>query len=44
MRVHQEVAALRGADQTAGRGLSFLKIPLSLRQLHDVTGGFFDGD
>jgi hypothetical protein len=43
-RVHQEVAAFRGADQTAGCGLPFRKILLSLRQLHDVSGGILKRD
>jgi hypothetical protein len=43
-RMHHEVAALGGADQAAGRGLPFRKILLSLRQLHDVSGGILESD
>jgi hypothetical protein len=37
-RVHQEVAAFRGADQAGHRGLPFLEILLSLR-LGSTSGG-----
>jgi hypothetical protein len=42
--MHHEVPAFSGTDQTAGRGLPFLKILFSLRQLHDVGGGIVEGD
>ncbi len=42
--MHQKVAAFGGADQAAGRGLPFLEILLSLRQLHDVAGGVLKRD
>jgi hypothetical protein len=35
---------LGGADQASHRGLPFLKILLSLRQLHDVSGGILKRD
>jgi hypothetical protein len=38
VRVHHEVPAFRGADQTSDCGLPFLKILLGLRQLHDEVG------
>jgi hypothetical protein len=43
-RVHQEIAALGGTDQAAGRGLPFLEVLLCLGQLHDVVGGILEGD
>src|SRR3984893_4247871 len=42
--MHQEVAALGGADQAGHRRLRFPKILLSLRQLHDVGGGILERD
>jgi len=40
--MHQEVAALGGADQAGHRRLPFLEILLSFRQLHDVSGGVLE--
>jgi hypothetical protein len=42
--VHHEVPAIGRADQASDCGLPFLKILLSLRQLHDVSGGIFESD
>jgi hypothetical protein len=38
-RMHQEVTAFGGADQTPDSGLPFHKILLSLRKLHHIIGG-----
>ena len=38
-RVHDEVAAFSGTDQTTNRGLPFLELLLSLRQARDVVAG-----
>ena len=41
--MHQEIAALGGADQAADCGLPFLEILLGFRQLRDVTGRLLEG-
>jgi hypothetical protein len=37
--VHQEIAALGGADQATGRGLPFVKLLVGLRKLRDLNAG-----
>jgi hypothetical protein len=41
-RMHQEIAAFCSADQTRDSSLPFLKVLLSLRQLHDVIGSVLE--
>ena len=38
-RMHQEIAAFRGADEAPDYRLPFLQIPFSLRQACDVVAG-----
>jgi hypothetical protein len=42
--MHQEVAALGGADQAGHRRLPFLEVLLGLWQFHDVSGGILERD
>ena len=42
-RVHNEIATFCSADQTRDSSLPFLKVLLSLRQLHDVIGSVLEG-
>jgi hypothetical protein len=42
--MHQEVPALRGADQATDRGLPLVELLIGLRKLVDVNAGIQQGD
>ena len=44
VRMHQRSPIFRRHDQHLGRRLSFLKLLLGLRQLHDVIGSVLECD
>jgi hypothetical protein len=42
--MHHEIPAFGSADQAADGGLPLFKVPVALRQLHDVVGGILEGE